>query len=114
MSQEPGGGSRGSLEVAGLGTGLGLLLGERRRHRSCLAAWRCEAQVGIAGQFGGTLAGTLGEIAFGQGLQTPDDAFAQPGFVMGVGGLAKDVQVALAKLFGGQTRKLQAIRGRCP
>ena len=99
---------------SGLGTGLGLLLGEQRRRRSCLAAWRREAQVGIAGQFGGTLAGTVGEIAFGQGLQTPGDAFEQPGFVMGVGSLANDVQVALAKLHGGQTVEVEAIRGRCP
>ena len=57
-----------------------------------------QPQVGIAGQFGGTLAGTIREIAFGPGLQTPGDAFEQPSFIVGVGSLANDVQVALAKL----------------
>src|SRR5262249_10941539 len=34
---------------------------------------RAEAQVGIVGQCGSALAGTLGQVAFSDGLQTPGD-----------------------------------------
>ena len=39
---------------------------------------RCQAQVGIVGQFGGAAAGAFGEVTFGQSLQPPGDAFNQP------------------------------------
>ena len=32
---------------------------------------RCQAQVGIVGQFGGAAAGAFGEVTFGQSLQPP-------------------------------------------
>src|SRR5262249_22004493 len=42
--------------------------------------WRGESQIGVADQLGGPLAGALGEVPFGQGLQPPSEAFDEPGF----------------------------------
>ena len=35
-------------------------------------------KIGVIGQFGGPLPGTLGQVAFGQGLSPPDDALDVP------------------------------------
>jgi hypothetical protein len=61
----------------------------RRRLRGGLALGRVEAEVGVAGRFGGASAGAFGEVAFGQGLHSPGDAFDKPGAVAGEGGLAE-------------------------
>jgi hypothetical protein len=50
------------------------------------------------GGFSRRSAGAFGEIAFGQGLQSPGDAFDQPGTVAGFGGLAEQLGEALPQL----------------
>jgi hypothetical protein len=67
-----------------------------------LAAWGVETQVGVAGQFGGPLAGAFGQVAFGQGLQPPGDALDKPGAVDGGGGVAEEFGEALPQLADGQ------------
>jgi hypothetical protein len=47
------------------------------------------AQVGFLHQFGGAAAGAFGQVALGQGLQPPGDAFDQPDFVVRRGWLAE-------------------------
>jgi hypothetical protein len=47
---------------------------------------------------GGASAGTLGEIAFGQGLHSPGDALDKPGAVAGLGGFAEQLGEALPPL----------------
>src|SRR5713101_3216391 len=54
--------------------------GSRGWHKEGRARWR-QAQVGVVAQFGGALAGALGQVAFGQGLQPPGDPPDQPDFV---------------------------------
>jgi hypothetical protein len=54
-----------------------------------------EAEIGIASEFFGASAGTFGEVAFGQRLQTPDDAFDEPGAVAGGSGFAEYLGEAL-------------------
>ena len=51
-------------------------------------------QIGVIGQFGGTPAGAFGQVAFGQRLQPPGDAFDEPDAFVGVGRLAEDLGVA--------------------
>jgi hypothetical protein len=63
-----------------------------------LAAWGVEAEVGVAGQFGGASACPFGQVALGQGLETPGDALDQPGAIAGGGGLAEDFGEALPQL----------------
>ena len=58
-------------------------LGRCRVGGGLVGAWRRQAQVGVVDQFGGAVAGALGEVAFGQGLQAPGEAFDQPGAVAG-------------------------------
>ena len=53
------------------------------------------------GQCGGPLACPFGQIAFGQGLQSPSEAFEQPGSVAGRDGFTEQVGVAAtAAIFG--------------
>jgi hypothetical protein len=59
-----------------------------------------QTEVGVVGEFVGAAAGAFGEVALGQGLQTPGDAFDQPGFVVGVSGFAEDLGVAGLQLLG--------------
>jgi hypothetical protein len=66
---------------------------------------RGEAEVGVAGQFSGASAGALGQVAFGQRLQSPGDAPDQPGAVAGGGGLAEEFGKALPQLADGQALK---------
>jgi hypothetical protein len=63
---------------------------------------RVQAEVGVASQFGGASAGAFGEVAFGQCLETPGDAFDQPGTVAGVGGFAEQFGKALPQLADAQ------------
>ncbi len=94
----PGGGRRSS---AANRTGCDVRVA-RDWHWRGLRGGRVEAQVGVVGQFGGAAAGAFGEVALGQRLQPPGDAFDQPGAVVGGGRLAEDLGVALAQLLGGQ------------
>ena len=57
-----------------------------------------EAQVGVVGQLGGAVAGTLGQVAFGQGLQTPGDALEEPRFAVGTGLVAIQLGVTVTQL----------------
>src|SRR5262249_25498944 len=66
------------------------------------AAWGVEAQVGVAGQFGGASAGAFGQVTFGQRLQAPGDAFDKPGAVAGRRGLAEQFGEALPQLADSQ------------
>jgi hypothetical protein len=59
---------------------------------------RVEAEVGVLGQFGGASAGAFGQVALGQSLHAPGDAFDKPGAVAGVGGFAEEFGEALAEL----------------
>jgi hypothetical protein len=61
-----------------------------------LASGRVEAEVGVAGQLGGASACALGQVAFGQCLHSPGDAFDEPGAVAGPGGFAEQFGEALA------------------
>jgi hypothetical protein len=63
---------------------------------------RVQSQVGVAGQLGGASAGAFGEVALGQGLQPPGDAFDEPGAVAGLRSFAEQFGEALAKLADGQ------------
>ena len=46
------------------------------------------------GQFGGAMAGTFGQVAFGEGLEPPGQAADEPGLVPGRRGLAEQLGVA--------------------
>jgi hypothetical protein len=71
----------------------------RRRHRRVrFVGGRIESEVGVACQLGGAAAGALGEVAFGQGLHAPSDAFDEPGAVAGGGGFAEELGEALPQL----------------
>jgi hypothetical protein len=63
---------------------------------------RVDAEVGIAGQLGGASAGAFRQVAFGQALQAPGDAFDQSGTVAGGGGFAENVGEALSQLADAQ------------
>ena len=94
----PGGGKRGSTGV-GMPTGAGggvvvvALLGGGLSRRSASRASAC------------LRAGALGEVAFGQRLPAPGDAFDEPGAVTGVGGFTEEVSEALPQL--GDAQALQ-------
>src|SRR5262245_33888649 len=49
----------------------------------------------FASQFGGASACPFAEVALGQGLQAPNDAFDEPGAVAGLGGFAEEFSEAL-------------------
>jgi hypothetical protein len=90
----PGGGRRGSTDAGALtGSGGAAVV---------VLPSGIKAEVSVAGQFGGASAGALGQVAFGQRLQAPDDAFDQPGAVAGGGGLAEDFSEALPQLAHGK------------
>jgi hypothetical protein len=55
---------------------------------------RRQAEVSVVGKFAGALASALGEVAFGAGLQAPDDAFAEPGLVAGAGSFSEQSGIA--------------------
>ena len=63
---------------------------------------RVEPQVGVVGQFGGTLLCPLGQVALGQRLQPSGDALDEPRLVVGVGRLAEQLGVTLAELAGAE------------
>jgi len=77
-----------------------------RRLAPWRGAWWREAEVGVVGQFGGTLARSLGKVALSQRLPTPGDAFDKPGLVAGADGFAENVGVAKAELRGAQALQL--------
>src|SRR5262249_35673503 len=59
---------------------------------------RVQSEAGVASPFGGASAGAFGDIAFGQGLHSPNDAFDQPGGGAGFGGFAEEFGEALPQL----------------
>ena len=71
-----------------------------RRRRRRFAAWGIEAEVGVAGQFGGASASAFGQVAFGQRLQTPGDPFDEPGAVTGRRGFAEEFGEAVQAHIG--------------
>jgi hypothetical protein len=84
--------------------------GRRRRlcraQRRLVGSRRGQAQVGIVHEFDSAAAGALGQIAFGQGLEPPGDAFDQPDLVVGLGRFAEDDGEPGAQL--GDAQLLQA------
>src|SRR5262249_43648233 len=61
-----------------------------RCRRRGFATRLVQTQVGVADQFGGASSGAFGQVAFGQRLETPGDAFDEPGAVAGGGGFAEE------------------------
>jgi hypothetical protein len=62
-----------------------------------------KSQVGIAGQFFGAATRAFGQVALGECLHAPSDAFDEPDFVAGAGGFAEDLGEALSQLADTQT-----------
>jgi hypothetical protein len=54
------------------------------------------------GQLGRPSTGTLGQVALGEGLQTPGDAFDQPDLVARAGCFAEELGVATPQVGHGQ------------
>ena len=76
----PGAGRRLSAGGRGGGRRRG---GPGRRRVGAGGPGRGGAQVGVVGQFGGALAGALGEVALGEALQAPGEALSsQPLFLV--------------------------------
>jgi hypothetical protein len=55
---------------------------------------RGPAEVGIIGQFSGPLSGAGGEVAFGQGLESPGQAAQQPEAMVGLEFLGEEFGIA--------------------
>ena len=64
------------------------------RRRGGRGLGRSEAEIGVAGQLGGAVAGAVGQVAFGKSLEPPGQAADEPGLVPGRRGLAEQLGVA--------------------
>ena len=67
------------------------------RRGSIGAAMRTGSDGGVVSQFSRALSGALGQVSFGQGLHSPEDAFGEPGAVAGMGGFAEQSGEALSQ-----------------
>jgi hypothetical protein len=95
---EDGAGTRQAL-VVGYGLRRWWLRPKGRRRCDLLVSRGSQADVGVVGEFLGTLAGPFGKVALGEGLPAPGDALDQPDAVVGDAGLtAEEVGVAGAEV----------------